>query len=180
VDELRHLLGKISPTLGLAVESSVYTGCRREETFALTWDRVFFDKGYATVIAKDGNEHRVWLTPNSLDVLGRCDRDKRYVFDRYVFDRRNWRKVWEAGLERAGLADFRWHDLRHVHATWLRQQGVPLEVVQRSMGHKEIATTQRYAHVADRELQEALHKLPPIRPADENRVVSLWAKQQTS
>ena len=171
-NEIRKLLTNTSPSLALAVEWSIYTGTRREETFALTWGQVFLDKGYATVIAKGGREHRVWLSPNALDVLARCDQGGRYVFERT-----NWRKAWEGAVKRAGFEDLRWHDLRHVHATWLRQAGVALEVVQRSLGHADIQTTMRYAHVADRELQEALHKLPKIGVgAGAEKVVSIFAK----
>jgi len=81
---------------------------------------------------------------------------------RYVFDRTNWRREWDRAIKRAGLGHLRWHDLRHTHATWLRQARVPLEVVQRSLGHADLQTTMRYAHVADFELQEALQKLPSL------------------
>lgn len=167
--EIRLLMEQLSPSLALAVEWSVYTGCRREETFGLVWDRVFFDRGYATVIAKGGKDHRVWLTPNVLDVLARCEHHGRYVFEK-----RNWRRVWESGLKKAEFTNFRWHDLRHVHATWLRQQGAPVEVVQRSLGHADIQTTMRYAHVADRELQEALHRLPSI-STNTTSVISIFS-----
>ncbi len=79
-----------------------------------------------------------------------------------MFDKTNARRAWDAALKKAKIENFRWHDLRHTHATWLRQQGAPVEVVQRSMGHADIATTMRYAHVADTELVEALHKLPQL------------------
>jgi integrase len=168
-DEIKALLDHLSPALGLAVEWSIYTGCRREETFGLTWGNVFFDRGYATVIAKGGNEHRVWLSPNALDVLSRCEQGGRYVFNTT-----NWKKLWYGAMKRAGVEDFRWHDLRHTHATWLRQLGIPVEVVQRSLGHKKVSTTMRYAHVDDRELQEALHKIPAVRP-HKTGIVSLFA-----
>lgn len=172
-NELRRLLDYLTPAMALAVEWSVYTGCRREETFSLVWDRVHLDRGHAIVIAKGGREHTVWLSPNALDVLARCDREGRYVFNTT-----NWKKLWYGAMKDAGIKDFRWHDLRHTHATWLRQAGVPLEVVQRSLGHADLATTQRYAHVADTELQEALHRIPAISPIKSN-LVSILAGKKT-
>ncbi|MEL6421636.1 MAG: tyrosine-type recombinase/integrase, partial [Pseudomonadota bacterium] len=96
---------------------------------------------------------------DALNVLSRAD-----AMGRYVFNRRNCRKHFEAGLCSAGIEEFRWHDLRHTHATWLRQAGAPVEVVQRSLGHAAIGTTMRYAHVADTELQNSLQQLPTLSP----------------
>ncbi|MEB0165515.1 tyrosine-type recombinase/integrase, partial [Glaciimonas sp. CA11.2] len=39
-------------------------------------------------------------------------------------------KAWRLALVRAGIENFRWHDLRHTWASWLTQQGVPLNVIQ--------------------------------------------------
>jgi site-specific recombinase XerD len=84
----------------------------------------------------------------------------------FVFSDRNKRRYFEQALKKAQIPDFCWHDLRHCHATWLRQSGAPLEVVQRSLGHAHISTTAIYAHVADPELVEALRRLPSISPSE--------------
>lgn len=158
IDQVCRLVKAAHPEIGLAIEWSVHTGCRLEETFGLTWGKVFFDRGCAEVIAKGGKQHTVWLSPQALAVLGQCNRERRYVFDDI-----GRRSRWEAALKACGLSGVhRWHDLRHTHATWLRQAGAPIEVVQRSLGHADVHTTMRYAHVADRELQTALHQLPTI------------------
>jgi integrase len=104
-----------------------------------------------------GKTHTVWLSEQAMDVLSRCEHQSRYVFSK-----RNKRRAFDQGMKKAGISDFCWHDLRHTHATWLRQAGAALEVVQRSLGHADITTTQRYAHVADSELQEALRSVPSI------------------
>jgi integrase len=58
------------------------------------------------------------------------------------------REVWALALARAGLpATLRFHDLRHSYATWLVTDGVPINVVQRVMGHANASTTlDRYTH----------------------------------
>jgi integrase len=189
-EQVRTLLQSLPDYLVLAVEWSVAAGTRRTATFSLEWANIFWDRGYAIVREKGKPEFKVWLSPQLIDILQRAKalghppgkRKRDYVperdAERFVFCSRNWRKLWSAALAKAGIDDFRWHDLRHTFATWLRQEGAPLEVVQRALGHKHITTTMRYAHVADRELQEALHKVPSFSPSETN-IVSLPVKKST-
>lgn len=51
------------------------------------------------------------------------------------------RQVWQPSLARAGIKGLRFHDLRHSYATWLVSDGVPINVVQRVMGHENASTT---------------------------------------
>ena len=157
IDEAQQLVDNAPPRTGLAIEWSLYTATRKFETFGLVWDDVHLDKGFALVTAKGGRRHTVWLSEQAMDVLARCERRGRYVFDR-----RNARRAFETAVKKAGLSDFRWHDLRHTAATWARQAGTPVEVVQRMLGHADIETTMRYAHVADAEVQEAMRRIPRL------------------
>ena len=50
-------------------------------------------------------------------------------------------------LERAGIQDFRFHDLRHTFASWALAECGDLKLVQEALGHKHITTTARYAHL---------------------------------
>jgi integrase len=57
------------------------------------------------------------------------------------------RRDWAIAVRSAGIGPTRLHDCRHTYASWLVQDGVPLQEVQRLLGHKSILTTQRYAHL---------------------------------
>ena len=81
-----------------------------------------------------------------------------------------------AGIRRtlAGLTDVRLHDLRHSHASFLVNAGRTLYEVQHILGHSQVATTQRYAHLSPDTLWAAtnsVHKalgnmfLPRLSPA---------------
>ncbi len=55
--------------------------------------------------------------------------------------------AWRNALKRASITDFRWHDLRHTWASWLRQAGVGIHDLQELGGWKTDAMVKRYAHL---------------------------------
>lgn len=59
-----------------------------------------------------------------------------------------------AALRRAGIENFRFHDLRHTWASWLVQSGVPLSALQEMGGWESIEMVQRYAHLAPNHLTQ--------------------------
>ena len=57
-------------------------------------------------------------------------------------------KAWYAALQRAGIDDFRWHDLRHTWASWHVQNGTPLFALQEMGGWESSEMVRRYAHLS--------------------------------
>lgn len=68
-------------------------------------------------------------------------------------------KSWQNALKRAGIEDFRWHDLRHTWASWLAQLGTPLNVLQELGGWESETMVRRYAHLAPAQLIEHSEKM---------------------
>lgn len=68
-------------------------------------------------------------------------------------------KDWRNALKRAGIEDFRWHDLRHTFATWHREAEAPTHELQRLGGWKTQSMVERYAHVAPEGLQFSASRL---------------------
>lgn len=64
-------------------------------------------------------------------------------------------KAWYKALKRAGIEDFRWYDLRYNWASWLTQNGVPLNIIQEIGAWEFAEMVRRYAHLAPE--QFALH-----------------------
>lgn len=67
--------------------------------------------------------------------------------------------AWRNAMQRAGIQDFRWHDLRHIFATWHREAGTLTDELQRLGGWKTQSMVERYAHVAPDGLQKAANRL---------------------
>ena len=63
-------------------------------------------------------------------------------------------RVWQNPLKRAGLMDFRWHDLRHTWASWHAQSGTPLQVLQEMGGWETTEMVRRYAHLGAEHLAQ--------------------------
>ena len=75
-------------------------------------------------------------------------------------DSRHW---FEPALDVAGIRDFSWHCLRHTFASRLVMAGVDLRTVQELLGHKSIAMTVRYSHLAPAHTLAAVERLAEVR-----------------
>jgi len=71
----------------------------------------------------------------------------------------NVESIWRQAKRKAGLSEVRLHDLRHTYASRLLAGGAPLFTVARLLGHRTLAMTMRYAHLATEGLDEAVELL---------------------
>jgi integrase len=144
-----------------AVLLSINTGLRRGELFKLQWSSVDFDRRIVTIEgrnAKSRQTRHVPLNEEATNVLLKWQQQaggKARVFDVAT----NYQNGWKALLKRAGIANFRWHDMRHHFASRLVQRGVPLNTVRDLLGHSTMQMSLRYAHLAPDQRREAVAKL---------------------
>lgn len=75
-------------------------------------------------------------------------------------------KSWYAALARAGIHDFRWHDLRHTWASWHVQQGTPLYALQELGGWASTEMVQRYARLSAEHLAPFAERLCALRAVE--------------
>ena len=76
-------------------------------------------------------------------------------------------KAWYAALKRAGISDFRWHDLRHTWASWHAQGGTPLFAPQELGGWESAEMVRRYAHLAADHLAPYTERLCALRVVED-------------
>jgi integrase len=146
---------------------SVATGLRQANVKGLDWQYVDLGRRHAWIPGskhKNGQPHSVPLNEMAMGVLRRqVGRHPTRVFTYQGAPVANVNtKAWNAALKRAGIEDFKWHDLRHTFATWHRQAGTPTHELQRLGGWKTGAMVERYAHLAPEALQGAANRLDVI------------------
>lgn len=139
----------------------LFTGCRRGEIVNLQWTEVRGDV-LDLADAKTG-PRRVYLSGQAQEIIGRQPRSgSDYVFPSPRDPTRPLSRelsFWYRVRKVAGLEDVRLHDLRHSHASQAVLQGVPLPVVSKLLGHRQLSMTVRYAHVADQEVEAAAERI---------------------
>jgi len=160
-EPLLPLLKKFGDHLTPAVLLSINTGLRRGELFKLQWSSVDFDRGLVTVEghnAKSRQTRHVPLNDEAMSLL-RSWREQRSDGQRVFAVATNYQNGWKALLKRAGITNFRWHDMRHHFASRLVQRGVPLNTVRDLLGHSTVQMSLRYSHLAPDQRREAVAKL---------------------
>ena len=163
-EEFVRLLAELPVHLADMACFSVATGLRQGNVTSLQWRQVSLERRHLWVSAdqhKNGRPHSVPLNEAAMDVLQRRQGDHpKYVFtyEGKPIVQVNT-KAWRNALTRAGIEDFRWHDLRHTFATWHREAGTPTHELQRLGGWKTQSMVERYAHVAPEGLQLAASRL---------------------
>jgi integrase len=103
------------------------------------------DKASAT---KQAKIHRVPLSAPAIELLQTIPRRGRFLFPgRNGQPITDIKRSWATICKRAGLKDFRKHDLRHSFASLLINEGLDLPVIGQLLGHSRIETTMRYSHL---------------------------------
>jgi site-specific recombinase XerD len=144
------------------------TGIRLSEQYGLLWENVSIPLRMLTIPrTKNGTMRHVPLNQAAVKALETLR--KRLPASEYVCGgAREPRRWFEPALKDAKVANFSWHCLRHTFASRLVMAGVDIRTVQELLGHKTIAMTVRYCHLAPKHTLAAVERLdaPTETPTD--------------
>ncbi|EUJ09400.1 site-specific recombinase XerD [Methylophilaceae bacterium 11] len=163
-DQLQALMQELPAHQRETVMFALATGLRQRNVLELEWSQVNLELRHAWIHAGQSKNRRpiaVPLNDTAMQVLQRqLGKHETRVFT-YLGKplKAANTKAWSNALKRAGITDFRWHDLRHTWATWQRQAGTPTHELQRLGGWRTGAMVERYAHLAPDHLATAAKRL---------------------
>jgi integrase len=153
-----------SPFVIAAFKLLLYTGCRLREIQDLKWSYVKGDRielpdsktGARRIPLPLAAQHVIEALPampdNEYVIAGKLPGENLTDLER------PWRRI----RKLAGLTDVRIHDLRHTYASHAVAQGMNLPMVAKLLGHTQIQTTQRYAHLADEQARRAAGEVSSV------------------
>jgi integrase len=147
----------------------VSTGMRRSELLGLRWLDVDRTGGRLNLPqTKNGSGRTVYLNALALAVIDALPHASNVRATDTVLPKTEQYNAasisvgFSRACRRAGILDFRLHDLRHTCASWMRMKGADIHVVALQLGHKDLRMAARYQHLAPDHLQEAVRRLDGV------------------
>lgn len=152
-DETRRLFAACDQSnnkiLAALVELALNSGMRKGELESLEWETVEWGLHIENVAcasfyiarSKNGHPRHVPVPVDHLPRLLAIRRDTGPLFPG------DWSAAWNCARQRARLQDFRFHDLRHSHATHLARNSITLIAIANRLGHSTLDMVKRYSHL---------------------------------
>jgi integrase len=159
LEELKRLLASCrqsrSPYLYCITLIALTTGARQGEILNLKWQDIDFANQIAHLKeTKNGHSRGIFLVDPIIEELkviySQRQKQKDFIFaSKTAFGRIDIKKAWKEALKRAGIQNFRAHDMRHTFATYASSRGASNIQLGTAMGHRTLEMLQRYTHLDD-------------------------------
>jgi len=172
-DEADKILAQAEGQIREMIFFCLKTGVRFGELIALDWNDIDFQEKQITIrrsivrgimgSTKSNKIRYVPLISSVSDMLIKRAKGHGFVFTRHkthFTQHYSCKKLYQAA-KRAGLRKIGWHKLRHTFASHLAQNGVAIQAIKELLGHSDITTTMRYAHLSPSALRSAMNVLEP-------------------
>ncbi|MGD9637942.1 MAG: tyrosine-type recombinase/integrase [Alphaproteobacteria bacterium] len=142
------------------------TGARFGEIINLTWEQIDFNRKVITLYeTKNGEIRLLPLVGSAYDLMleyskiRRIDTNLVFPSPRNPKQPNNITTSWKTAVEKAGIEDFRFHDLRHSTASYLAMNGATLAEIAEVLGHKTLAMVKRYSHLSEAHTAGVLERM---------------------
>ena len=155
--EAERLISFLPEHQAVMARFALATGLRQRNITHLEWNQIDMQRKVAWIHPDQAKAKKAIGIPLNSEALN-IIREQIGTHEQFVFvyngqpvkqvNTKSWRKA----LKKAGITDFRWHDLRHTWASWHVQAGTPLNVLQELGGWECIEMVRRYAHLSSEHL----------------------------
>jgi len=156
--------GYIEPMSAWALQLLAHTGLRKDEVISLKWPMIDWQHAVFNLPDTKTGQRSVPVSSQVMALLREIHAHTGQPRAGYVIRSRTGRrltslnKTWERIRVMAGIPDVRLHDLRHSFASDALMGGVPLAIIGKILGHRQPTTTQRYTHLSDRVVRDAIEQ----------------------
>jgi integrase len=153
------------------------TGMRLGEIASLTWSQVDFERGVITVRrTKTGRDRFVPINDEARDLLTELysrRQGERVFIEASGRNHNNISTTFARAVERAGIEDFHFHDLRHTAGTRMGEAGADLVTIAAVLGHSDLSMAARYTHPTDRSVRKAVESLSGWQQKNCHKIVTI-------
>ena len=141
-----------------ALKMLLVTGCRTSEILNLKRKYVDIANNCINLPDSKTGARTIHLSPVAFDILNALPSEEGFVFRSPRENKRltTLRCLWKKICRIAELKDFRLHDLRHTYASFAVSGGFSLPIIAKMLGHADIKTTERYAHLHQDPVNKAI------------------------
>ncbi|MEM7175228.1 MAG: site-specific integrase [Chlamydiota bacterium] len=154
------------PYLYTIVILALSTGMRRGEITNLRWENVNFDLGYILIEdSKNGDRRSVSLKGKAYQLVEALKQFQKQDFG-FLFPSlfsknkpADLRWFWDQAVEKSGIRNFRFHDLRHSAASYLAMSGATPSEIAEVLGHRTLQMVKRYAHISRQHSAKVIEKM---------------------
>lgn len=168
------IISRAAPHLKPIIYTALYTGMRKSNILGLKWADLDFTNDLINIHVKDknkigGKNLSIPMIPQLKGILLNQPRINEFVFNyknhpitqidgawHNIFYKRKDQRNFTKELKDESLPYITFHTLRHTAATWILKATGNLRITQEILGHANIKTTLKYAHVLDAEKRKAL------------------------
>lgn len=170
-EEEVRLLANSNEYLKAIVTVALHSGMRKGEILRLKWKDIDIEHRFISLYeTKNGEGRKVAMNQTMLNTISTIAKhpNSEYVFCNKIGEPYgDIKKSFLSAVQKAGIINFHFHDLRHTFASRLVMAGVDLNTVRELLGHKSLEMTLRYSHLSPN------HKMQAVSVLD-SKMVSLW------